>query len=65
MTHTRETFFCYAFGRKIDGIYVTANSVKSARDLAAYRLRVHRSAVSVQHLPDDAQSFWSTHTNTI
>ena len=58
MTHTRETFFCYAFGRKIDGIYVTANSVKSARDLAAYRLRVHRSFVSVTREPADGRGFY-------
>ncbi len=55
---TRETFFCWAFGRKIDGIYVTADSVRDARNLAAYRLRVDRSMVSVKREPADGRGFY-------
>ena len=58
MSQSRDTFFCWSFGRKIDGIYVTANSVKTARDLAAHRLRVHRSMVSVKREPVDGHGFY-------
>lgn len=51
-------FFCYPTGRELSVIYVSALSLRAARDLAAYRLRVHRSMVSVKREPVDGRGFY-------
>ncbi len=54
---TRASFICYPFGRPSEAIYINADSLRSARDLAAYRFGVHRSMVSVRREPADARGF--------
>lgn len=48
------TYYCFPFGMPMDGIYITTRSKFTARDLAAYRLRIPRHLIDVRREPEPA-----------
>lgn len=53
-----RTYYCHPFGRPLGGTYIKASTLKKARELAAFRLRLPRHLVCVKPEPADGRGHY-------